>query len=68
MARRLRALLVFLDDLVIGDDWWVALGLAGAIAVTDALSRSPIPCWWVLPAAIALLFPLSIWKAARRRS
>ena len=68
MARRLRALVAFVDDLVIGDDWRVALGLAGAIALTAALSRSPVPCWWVLPAAILLLLPLSIWRTARRRS
>ena len=68
MARWLRALVAFADELVIADDWRVALGLAGAIALTAVLSRSPVPCWWVLPAAIALLFPLSIWRAARRRS
>jgi len=66
MMRWPRALLSFVDDLVIGDDWVVALGLAGAIALTAVLSRSPIPCWWVLPAAIVVLLPLSVWRAARR--
>ena len=65
---RVRALLAFVDDLVIGDDWRVALGLAAAVALTAVLSRSQLPCWWVLPAAILLLLPLSIWSAARRRS
>jgi hypothetical protein len=68
MARWLRALVAFADELVIGDDWRVALGLAGAIALTAVLSRSPVPCWWVLPAAILVLLPLSIWRTARRRS
>jgi hypothetical protein len=68
MPRWPRALLAFLDDLVIGDDWRVALGLAAAIALTAALSRSPVPCWWVLPSAILVLLPLSIWRTARRRS
>ncbi|MGA9114174.1 MAG: hypothetical protein WB802_10325, partial [Candidatus Dormiibacterota bacterium] len=68
MARRLRAVVTFVDDLVIGDDWRIALGLAGAIALTAVLSRSPVPCWWVLPAALLVLLPLSIWRTARRRS
>jgi len=68
MARWLRALVAFADERVIADDWRVALGLAGAIALTAVLSRSPVPCWWVLPAAILVLLPLSIWRTARRRS
>jgi len=68
MARWLRALVAFADELVIGDDWRVALGLAVAIALTAVVSRSPLPSWWVLPAAILVLLPLSIWRTGRRRS
>jgi hypothetical protein len=68
MTRRLRAVAAFVDDLVIGDDWRVALGLAVAIALTAVVSRSPLPSWWVLPAAILVLLPLSIWRTGRRRS
>jgi hypothetical protein len=68
MSRRLRSLGAFLYDLVIGDDWRVALGLAAAVAVTVAMSRTTFPSWWVLPAAILTLLPLSVWRRARRRT
>jgi hypothetical protein len=68
MARRARALAAFVAGFVIGDDWRVALGLATALALTVGLSRSGVPSWWVLPAAILLLLPLSVGRAARRRS
>jgi sugar/nucleoside kinase (ribokinase family) len=68
MGRKLRALAAFVYDLVIGDDWRMALGLAAAVAVTVALSRTTFPSWWVLPTAILLLLPLSVWRTARRRA
>jgi len=68
MVRRLRAFGAFCYDLVIGDDWRMAVGLAVALGVTYAVSRSAIPSWWVLPAALLLLLPLSVWRAGRRRT
>lgn len=68
MARRLSALGAFLYDLVIGDDWRVALGVAAALALTFAVSRTAVPSWWVLPAAVAVLLSLSCVMAARRRA
>jgi hypothetical protein len=68
MSRRLRALAAFLYDLVVGDDWRMALGLAAAVVVTMAISRTRFPSWWVLPLAILALLPLSVWVVARRRA
>jgi hypothetical protein len=55
-------------DLVIGDDWRGALGLAMAVAVTAAISRTTFPSWWLLPTAILALLPWSVWRTARRRA
>lgn len=68
MRRRLRAPAAFVYDLVIGDDWRGALGLAMAVAVTAAISRTTFPSWWLLPTAILVLLPWSIWRTARRRA
>jgi hypothetical protein len=68
MHRGLRALAAFVCDLVIGDDWRVALGLAMAVAVTAAISRTTFPSWWLLPTAILALLPWSVWRTARRRA
>ena len=43
MTVRLRAFLAFWYDFVIGDDWLVAAGVAGGLALTYALSRSAVP-------------------------
>ncbi|MGA3184305.1 MAG: hypothetical protein ABSE52_06885 [Candidatus Dormibacteria bacterium] len=68
MYRRLRAGTAFVCDLVVGDDWRLALGLAAAVVVTVAISRTTFPSWWVLPLAILALLPLSVWLVARRRA
>jgi hypothetical protein len=67
MTRRLRAFAAFWYDFVIGDDWLTAAGVAAALALTYGLSRTGVPAWWLLPLALALLLPLSLWRAARRR-
>ena len=68
MGRRSRALAEFVYALVIGDDWRVALGLGAGVAVTVGISRTAVPSWWVLPAAILALLPWSIWRSARHRA
>ncbi|MGO8687427.1 MAG: hypothetical protein ACLQT7_09680 [Candidatus Dormibacteria bacterium] len=67
MARRLRALASVAHDLVIGDDWGLAAGMLAALALTAGISRTAVPSWWVLPAAVLLLLPLSVWRTARHR-
>jgi uncharacterized membrane protein (UPF0136 family) len=66
MGRRLRAMGQFAYGLVIGDDWGVALGLVAALALTAGVSRTAVPSWWVLPAALLVLLPVSVWRTARR--
>ena len=66
MAHRVRAAAAFVYDLVIGEDAWMALGLVVAVAVTYGLSRAAVPSWWVLPAAIVVLFTLSVNRARKR--
>ncbi len=66
MTRRLRAFAAFWYDFVIGDDWRVALGVA--LALTWGLSRATTAAtWWIAPAAVVVLLPLSIHRATRRR-
>ncbi len=66
MARGLRGLAAFSYDFVVGDDWLVAVGVLAGLAVTYALSRTSIPAWWLLPLLLAVLLPLSLWRAVRR--
>jgi phage shock protein PspC (stress-responsive transcriptional regulator) len=67
MVRRTRAFFAFLYDFVIGDDWRVAAGVVAGLAVTYAISRTPVAAWWILPALLIVLLPASLWLATRRR-
>lgn len=64
---RLRAFGMFWYDFVIGDDWRVAIGVVVAFAVTYAVSRTSVPAWWLVPLAVAVLLPFSLWRAVRPR-
>lgn len=63
----LRRFAAFWYDFIVGDDWRVAVAVVVALAATYGLSRSSVPAWWVLPTAVVVLLPLSLWRAARRR-
>ena len=67
MIARLRAFGAFWYDFVVGDDWRVAIGVVLALTVTYAVSRTSVPAWWLVPAAVALLLPMSLWRAVRTR-
>ena len=62
---RAKAILFFLYDFVIGDDWRVALGVVIALALTWAISRSTSTTWWILPIAVVVLLSLSLRRAVR---
>jgi hypothetical protein len=68
MRRSLKAFLGFWYDFVVGDDWRVAVGVVAALGSTYVLSMTPIPVWWILPLAVTVLLPYSVWRVARRVS
>jgi uncharacterized membrane protein YfhO len=63
---RFSAFFAFWFDFIVGDDWRVAVGVIAALVITYGLSATTIPAWWVLPAAVMILLPLSLWRVARR--
>ncbi|MDQ6838607.1 MAG: hypothetical protein M3137_09830 [Actinomycetota bacterium] len=65
--RHLRSFGAFWYDFVIGDDWRVAAGVVVALAVTYGVSRTSVPSWWIVPVAVGVLLPASLWLAVRRR-
>lgn len=65
MAARIRAFAAFCYDFVVGDDWLIAAGVVIGLALTYLLARTAVPAWWLLPLCLALLLPLSLWRARR---
>jgi hypothetical protein len=68
MIGTIRAFGAFWYDFIVGDDWVVALGVLLALAITYAVSRlTDAPVWWIVVVAVAILLPLSVFRATRRR-
>ncbi len=64
---RIRAFLAFWYDFVVGDDWRVAVGVTIALAATYGVGQAGVPAWWIVPAAVAVLLPVSLRRAVRNR-
>jgi hypothetical protein len=64
-VKRLRQFGAFWYDFVIGDDWHVAVGVVFALAATYGLHRASWSAWWVVPVAVAVLLPYSLWRATK---
>ncbi len=65
--KRVMALLRFLWDFVIGDDWRIAAGVAVALLVTLLLANSGATVWWLLPVVVLVMLSVSVWGVARKR-
>ncbi len=65
MRARLKAFGAFWYDFIIGDDWTVAAGIVIALIITGVVATTATAAWWFVPAAIAVLLPLSLWRATR---
>jgi hypothetical protein len=63
----LRRFAAFWVDFVVGDDWRCALAVVAALAVTAVVSAVGMSSWWILPAAVVVVFPMTLWRAVRRR-
>jgi hypothetical protein len=65
---RLRTVLAFLWDFVIGDDWRIAVGVAAALILTLILSDNGTAAWWLLPIVVGVMLTVSVWSVARHRA
>jgi tryptophan-rich sensory protein len=66
ITSRLKAFGAFWYDFVVGDDWRVAVGVVVALVVTAVVSQTTRATWWIVPLAVVVLLPYSLWRAARR--
>ena len=66
LIKRLREFGAFWYDFVVGDDWRVAVVVVLALAATFGLSKTSVSGWWLMPVAVVLILPISLWRARRR--
>ncbi|HUO69944.1 MAG TPA: hypothetical protein VMU39_04140 [Solirubrobacteraceae bacterium] len=64
---RIAALLRFIWDFVVGDDWRIAAGVVVALGATALVADTHPGAWWILPLTVAALLALSVFTAARGR-
>jgi hypothetical protein len=57
---------LFWYDFVVGDDWFIAAGVAVAILATWGLHRDGIAAWWFLPPAVIAILAVAVARANRR--
>lgn len=57
----------FLYEFFIGDDWSIAIAVVVAMALTWILAHHGSNAWWLILAALAVVLPLSLWRATRSR-
>ncbi len=62
---RVRSLIRFLWDFVIGDDWRIALAVTAALVLTVLLSSTGLTAWWLLPLVVAIVLSVSVWTVPR---
>nr|WP_238342314.1 hypothetical protein [Actinopolymorpha rutila] len=62
----MRAFGAFWYDFVVGDDWRVAVAVVLALAVTAGVAHTQTSSWWVMPVAVGIVLPWSLWRARRR--
>jgi len=65
VRRWLRSLAAFGYDFVIGDDWLLPLAVLIGLAASYGLAHAGLLAWWPLPVAVAVILPVSLWRAIR---
>ena len=58
----------FWYDFIIGDDWAIAVGVVGGLALTAVLARRGVDAWWLMPLAVTVLLAISLWREVRMTS
>lgn len=61
----LRRFALFWYDFVVGDDWRLAVGVLGALALTAALVHQNVNAWWVIPLSVVAVLVVSLRRASR---
>jgi len=57
----------FWYDFIVGDDWRIAVGVVGAVAIVYLAAHRGFNGWWILPFAVAVLLSFSVVRVMRDR-
>ena len=60
------AVVRFLYDFIVGDDWTVAAAVAIGLVLSAVLSVNHIAAWWLIPVIVVVMLGISLRRAARK--
>ncbi len=60
------AVVRFLYNFIVGDDWTVAVAVAIGLILTAVLNVNHILAWWLVPVIVVLMLGVSFRRAARK--
>jgi hypothetical protein len=64
--RAIKAVVLFLVDYIVGDDWTVAALIALGLLATWRLVEADLSAWWLLPPAVLAANIQSLHRAVRK--
>jgi hypothetical protein len=59
------AVVRFLYDFIVGDDWTVAAAVALGLIVSATLNTNHVAAWWLIPVIVVLMLGISLRRASR---
>ena len=60
------AVVRFLYDFIVGDDWTVAAAVGIGLIVTTVLNVNHILAWWLIPMIVIVMLGISLRRASNR--
>jgi hypothetical protein len=67
-VRFLGAFLRFWYDLIVGEDWTIAVGVVAALGLAALIADRGVTAWWVMPVAVVALLAGSLRRGLRESS
>jgi hypothetical protein len=60
------AVVKFLYDFIVGDDWTVAVAVLIGLILSAILNVNRIAAWWLIPVIVVLMLGISLRRASNR--
>jgi hypothetical protein len=61
------AVVRFLYDFIVGDDWTVAAAVAIGLVLSAVLNVNHIAAWWLIPVIVVVMLGVSLRRASRTK-
>jgi hypothetical protein len=61
-----KSFLGFWYHFIVGDDWTIAAGVVIALVLSTAPGHRDSNGWWVMPVAVIVILPVSLWREISR--